>query len=125
MRRLLVIDDHDDIRENIAEILALAGYEVFTAPNGKRGVEIALKEKPELVICDIMMPELDGYATTEAIRNMPQFADLPIITVTAKAMKGDREKAIASGATDYITKPVDTGHLLAVMRKCLERAAAR
>jgi CheY-like chemotaxis protein len=56
---------------------------------------------------------------------MPQFAELPIIAVTAKAMKGDREKAIASGATDYITKPVDTGHLLAVMRNCLERAAAR
>ncbi len=61
MRKLLVIDDHDDIRENIAEILTLAGYKVFTAENGKRGVETALKENPELVICDVMMPELDGY----------------------------------------------------------------
>src|ERR1700744_6791014 len=68
MRRLLVIDDHDDIRENIAEILSLAGYEALTAENGKRGVEKALKEKPDLVICDIMMPELDGYGVLHLLR---------------------------------------------------------
>ena len=79
----------------------------------------------DLILLDLMMPELDGYATTEAIRRMPQFADLPIIAVTAKAMKGDREKTIAAGASDYITKPVDTGHLLGVMRSWLQRAGAR
>ena len=68
MRKLLVIDDHDDIRENIAEILSLAGYEVLTAENGKRGVETALKENPDLVRCDIMMPELDGYTVVSRIR---------------------------------------------------------
>ena len=61
MRTLLIIDDHDEIRENIVEILTLAGYRVLSAGNGKKGVEVAIKEKPELVICDIMMPELDGY----------------------------------------------------------------
>jgi CheY-like chemotaxis protein len=82
-------------------------------------------EDIDLVLMDVMMPELDGCATTEAIRSMPQFADLPIIAVTAKAMKGDREKTIAAGASDYITKPVDTGHLLRVMQSWLQRTNAR
>jgi signal transduction histidine kinase/HAMP domain-containing protein/ActR/RegA family two-component response regulator len=124
--KILIVDD--DVRNVFAltSVFERCGAEVLYAENGREGIEaLERNEDVRLVLMDIMMPELDGYATTEAIRNMPQFADLPIITVTAKAMKGDREKAIASGATDYITKPVDTGHLLAVMRKCLERASAR
>ena len=124
--KILIVDD--DVRNVFAltSVFERCGAEVLYAENGREGIEaLERNEDVRLVLMDIMMPELDGYATTEAIRNMPQFADLPIITVTAKAMKGDREKAIASGATDYITKPVDTGHLLAVMRNCLERAAAR
>jgi len=124
--KILIVDD--DVRNVFAltSVFERCGAEVLYAENGREGIEaLERNEDVRLVLMDIMMPELDGYATTEAIRNMPQFADLPIITVTAKAMKGDREKAIASGATDYITKPVDTGHLLAVMRNCLEREAAR
>ncbi len=124
--KILIVDD--DVRNVFAltSVFERCGAEVLYAENGREGIEaLERNEDVRLVLMDIMMPELDGYATTEAIRNMPQFADLPIITVTAKAMKGDREKAIASGATNYITKPVDTGHLLAVMRNCLERAAAR
>src|SRR6201996_2039186 len=124
--KILIVDD--DVRDVFAltSVFERCGAEVLYAENGREGIEaLERNEDVRLVLMDIMMPELDGYATTEAIRNMPQFADLPIITVTAKAMKGDREKAIASGATDYITKPVDTGHLLAVMRNCLERATAR
>ena len=124
--KILIVDD--DVRNVFAltSVFERCGAEVLYAENGREGIEaLERNEDVRLVLMDIMMPELDGYATTEAIRNMPQFADLPIVAVTAKAMKGDREKAIASGATDYITKPVNTAHLLAVIRTCLERAAAR
>jgi DNA-binding response OmpR family regulator len=112
MRRLLVIDDHDDIRENIAEILSLAGYEVFTAPNGKKGVEIALKENPELVICDIMMPELDGYGVLHLLRKNEATLDTPFIFLTAKTERSDFRKGMEMGADDYITKPFDDIELL-------------
>jgi CRP-like cAMP-binding protein len=112
MRRLLVIDDHDDIRENIAEILTLAGYEVFTAPNGKRGVETALKENPELIICDIMMPELDGYGVLHLLRKNEATLDTPFIFLTAKTERSDFRKGMEMGADDYITKPFDDIELL-------------
>jgi DNA-binding response OmpR family regulator len=112
MRKLLVIDDHDDIRENIAEILALAGYEVFTAPNGKRGVETALKERPELIICDIMMPELDGYGVLHLLRKNEATLETPFIFLTAKTERADFRKGMEMGADDYITKPFDDIELL-------------
>lgn len=112
MRKLLVIDDHDDIRENIAEILVLAGYEVFTAPNGKKGVEMALKERPELVVCDIMMPELDGYGVLHLLRKNEATVDTPFIFLTAKSERGDFRKGMEMGADDYITKPFDDIELL-------------
>lgn len=112
MRRLLVIDDHDDIRENIAEILTLAGYEVFTAENGKRGVETALREKPELVICDIMMPELDGYSVLHLLRKNESTLDTPFIFLTARTERTDFRKGMEMGADDYITKPFDDIELL-------------
>jgi signal transduction histidine kinase/ActR/RegA family two-component response regulator/HAMP domain-containing protein len=122
--KLLIVDD--DVRNVFAltSVFERCGAEVRYAENGREGIDVLERnEDIALVLMDVMMPELDGYATTEAIRRMPQFADLPIIAVTAKAMKGDREKAIAAGASDYITKPVDTSHLLAVMRSWLQRAA--
>jgi len=112
MRRLLVIDDHDDIRENIAEILSLSGYEVFTAENGKRGVETALKEKPELVICDIMMPELDGYGVLHLLRKNEATESTPFIFLTARTERSDFRKGMEMGADDYITKPFDDIELL-------------
>ena len=112
MRKLLVIDDHDDIRENIAEILTLAGYEVFTAENGKRGVETALKESPELVICDIMMPELDGYGVLHLLRKNEATVNTPFIFLTAKTERIDFRKGMEMGADDYITKPFDDIELL-------------
>jgi hypothetical protein len=124
--KVLIVDD--DVRNVFAltSVFERCGAEVLYAENGREGIDVLEKnEDIALVLMDVMMPELDGYATTEAIRGMPQFADLPIIAVTAKAMKGDREKTIASGASDYITKPVDTGHLLSVMRSWLQRTAAR
>ena len=112
MRKLLVIDDHDDIRENIAEILTLAGYEVFTAPNGKRAVETALKEKPDLIICDIMMPELDGYGVLHLLRKNEATLETPFIFLTAKTERTDFRKGMEMGADDYITKPFDDIELL-------------
>jgi CheY-like chemotaxis protein len=90
------------------------------AENGRQAIAV-LEESPaiELVLMDVMMPELDGYATMRALREMPRFETLPIIAVTAKAMKGDRERSIASGASDYVTKPVDLAELLSLMRRWL------
>ena len=91
--------------------------EVLYAENGKDGIEL-LHRNPEvdLVLMDIMMPGMDGYETMRSIRSEEPFKQLPIISLTAKAMKGDREKSIASGASDYITKPVDVDQLLSLMR---------
>ncbi|TDW96690.1 response regulator [Dinghuibacter silviterrae] len=112
MRRLLVIDDHDDIRENTAEILMLGGYHVVTAPNGKKGVELALQQPPELVICDIMMPELDGYGVLHLLRKNEATRDIPFIFLTAKTERADFRKGMEMGADDYITKPFDDIELL-------------
>ncbi|HYS41185.1 MAG TPA: response regulator, partial [Pseudonocardiaceae bacterium] len=119
-RAVLVIDD--DVRNvfAITGMLELNGLSVLHAPNGRKGIELLLSnDTVDLVLMDVMMPEMDGYATTSAIREMPQFADLPIIAVTAKAMQGDREKSLDSGATDYVTKPVDADELLSCMRRWL------
>ncbi len=121
-KRILVIDD--DVRNIFALTAALEerGVEVFFAENGAEGIE-ALKRHPDidLVLMDVMMPGMDGYAATRAIRQMAEFAQLPIIALTAKAMKGDRDKSIESGASDYITKPVVLDQLLSLIRLWLYR----
>jgi CheY-like chemotaxis protein len=96
--------------------------QVQFAENGRDALGV-LESNPaiDLVLMDVMMPEMDGYDTTRAIREKPEFRNLPIIALTAKAMKGDREKCIAAGASDYITKPVDTEQLLSLMRVWLYR----
>ncbi|MFY1679106.1 HAMP domain-containing protein [Streptomyces sp. WMMC905] len=117
-QKVLIVDD--DIRNVFAltSVLEQHGLSVLYAENGREGIEVLEQhDDVAVVLMDIMMPEMDGYATTTAIRRMPQFAGLPIIALTAKAMKGDREKAIESGASDYVTKPVDPDHLLAVMEE--------
>ncbi|WP_405619884.1 HAMP domain-containing protein [Streptomyces sp. NBC_00076] len=114
--KVLIVDD--DIRNVFAltSVLEQHGLSVLYAENGREGIEVLEQhDDVAVVLMDIMMPEMDGYATTTAIRRMPQFAGLPIVALTAKAMKGDREKAIESGASDYVTKPVDPDHLLSVM----------
>ncbi|MGA6221702.1 HAMP domain-containing protein [Streptomyces umbrinus] len=116
--KVLIVDD--DIRNVFAltSVLEQHGLSVLYAENGREGIEVLEQhDDVTVVLMDIMMPEMDGYATTTAIRRMPQFAGLPIIALTAKAMKGDREKAIESGASDYVTKPVDPDHLLEVMQQ--------
>ena len=124
--KILIIDD--DVRNVFAltSVFERCGAQVLYAENGREGIDVLERtEDVALVLMDVMMPELDGYATTEAVRRMPQFANLPIIALTAKAMKGDREKSISAGASDYIPKPVDVEHLLQVMRQWLEPAGAQ
>src|SRR5580692_10154704 len=98
---ILVIDDNKDIRENTVEILDLAGYKTFMAANGKSGVEIALKEKPSIIVCDIMMPELDGYGVLHLLRKNPETEHIPFIFLTAKAERSDFRKGMELGADDF------------------------
>jgi signal transduction histidine kinase/CheY-like chemotaxis protein len=120
-KRILIVDD--DIRNVFAltSALEMRGMKVLYAENGREGV-VKLRENPEvdLVLLDVMMPEMDGYETARSIRTIARFEQLPIISLTAKAMKGDREKCIAAGASDYITKPVDMDQLLSLMRVWLQ-----
>jgi CheY-like chemotaxis protein len=111
-KTILVIDDNTDIRENTSEILELAGYKTFTAENGKQGVEIAVKEKPAVIVCDIMMPELDGYGVLHLLRKNSETQNIPFIFLTAKTERSDFRKGMEMGADDYITKPFDDIELL-------------
>jgi len=121
-KKILVVDD--DVRNvfALASALEANGMEVLFAENGREGIDVLrANESVDLVLMDVMMPEMDGYETTQAIRLLPEFEKLPIIALTAKAMQGDRERSIAAGASDYITKPVDTDQLLSLMRVWLYR----
>src|SRR5580765_6737329 len=123
MKSVLVIDDNADIRDNTAEILELAGYKTFTAENGKKGVELALKEKPDIIICDIMMPELDGYGVLHLLRKNPETQNIPFIFLTAKTERGDFRKGMEMGADDYITKPFEDIELLNAVEVRLKKSA--
>ncbi|MCW7942564.1 histidine kinase [Streptomyces hygroscopicus] len=119
-RTVLVVDDDARNLFALSGILELHGFRVLHAENGRKGIETLLGHPDvAVVLMDVMMPEMDGYAATAEIRRMPQYADLPIITVTAKAMPGDQEKSLASGANDYVTKPVDSHDLIACVRRWL------
>ena len=111
-KRVLVIEDNEFIRENTAEILELANYTVITAENGKIGVERALENTPDLIICDIMMPELDGYGVLNIVQRNPSLSEIPFIFLTAKAEGSDFRKGMGLGADDYITKPFSGTDLL-------------
>jgi CheY-like chemotaxis protein len=121
-RKVLVVDD--DVRNIFALATVLENHEmeVLTATNGRQAIEI-IQKTPDLgvVMMDIMMPEMDGYETMREIRNDPTLRTLPILALTAKAMKGDREKCLDAGASDYIAKPVDTEQLLSLLRVWLYR----
>ena len=121
-KTILVIDDNADIRDNTAEILELAGYRTLTAENGKRGVDLAIKEKPSIIVCDIMMPELDGYGVLHLVRKNPETQSIPFIFLTAKTERGDFRKGMEMGADDYITKPFDDIELLNAIEVRLKRS---
>ncbi|RPD48324.1 response regulator [Hymenobacter sediminis] len=121
MKTILLIEDSEFIRENTAEILELAGYAVLTAENGKIGVEKALATRPDLVVCDIMMPVLDGYGVLQIFNQNPQLAGVPFIFLTAKTERTDQRRGMELGADDYLTKPFDETELLSAITGRLNR----
>lgn len=125
MKKIVLIEDNDDLRENTAEILTLAGFEVLTAPDGKAGVELALSQKPDLVICDILMPVLDGHGVLHLLSRNPETAAIPFIFLTAKAERSDFRKGMEMGADDYLTKPFDDIELLNAIETRLRKATQR
>ncbi|MER6776280.1 MULTISPECIES: HAMP domain-containing protein [unclassified Streptomyces] len=121
-RTVLVVDDDARNLYALSGVLELHGVRVLHAEDGRKGIETLIRnEGVDLILMDVMMPELDGYAATAEIRRMPAHAGLPIIAVTAKAMPGDREKSLAAGASDYVTKPVDADDLIARVRHWLSK----
>jgi CheY-like chemotaxis protein/CRP-like cAMP-binding protein len=123
MTKILVIEDNNEMAENISAILQLGKYSVITASNGKAGVEAAQKQNPDLVLCDIMMPELDGYGVLHLLSKDPETANIPFIFLTAKADKADFRAGMNLGADDYITKPFDGFDLLKVVEMRLRKNA--
>lgn len=122
MSKILLIEDNEAVRENTAEILELAGYEVVTASDGKKGIEELRKATPDLIICDIMMPGLDGYGVLHILMKDPNTAHIPFIFLTAKAERSDMRKGMNLGADDYLTKPFDDIELLDAVEARLSRS---
>lgn len=120
-KHILVIEDQEDVRENIVELLELSNYDVKSAPDGKVGVKMALDSPPDLILCDIMMPEMDGYEVLYLITKNPSTASLPFIFLTAKAEKADFRKGMNMGADDYITKPFEEMELLGAIERRLNK----
>ncbi|MBN8696571.1 MAG: response regulator [Bacteroidetes bacterium] len=121
MKTILLIEDNDEMRENTTEILELDNYKVLAAPNGKIGVELAQKNKVDLIICDVMMPVLDGYGVLHLLSKNPETASIPFIFLTAKAERNDFRKGMEMGADDYITKPFDDIELLNAVQGRLKK----
>ncbi|HET6992833.1 MAG TPA: response regulator [Bacteroidia bacterium] len=119
---ILVIEDNIEMRENTAELLNLAGYTVHVAADGKEGLQQAKKVRPDLILCDIMMPELDGYGVLRVIENTADLAGTPFIFLTAKAEKTDFRKAMDLGADDYLTKPFEGDDLLRMVEGRLKKS---
>jgi CRP-like cAMP-binding protein/CheY-like chemotaxis protein len=119
--KILIIEDNNDIRESTAEILELAGYEVIQASHGKTGVELAQQHMPHIILCDIMMPELDGYGVLYLLSKNPDTASIPFIFLTAKAERVDFRKGMEMGADDYLTKPYDDIELLNAIESRLQK----
>lgn len=125
MQKLLLIEDETLIRENLAELLTLNGFDVYTAPNGKEGLMLATQHQPDLILCDVMMPELDGFQTLEIIRANPSLSNTPFLFLTAKADVMDTRKGMALGADDYLTKPFKMDTLLMAIQARLKREEQR
>lgn len=125
MNKIVVIEDQPQMRRNIALILEMESYQVFSAENGRAGLELVRQHNPDLVICDVMMPELDGFAVLKELRSSPATATLPFIFLTAKGDKPDVRSGMNLGADDYLTKPVLREDLLGAVSTRLSRKQAQ
>lgn len=125
MSKILIIEDQEDMRENLATILEMESYSVLTAADGEAGFALAAKAHPDLVLCDVMMPEADGYEVLRRVRQNPKIAGLPFIFLTAKGEKNDQRFGMNLGADDYLIKPVSASDLLAAVASRLERERRR
>ena len=121
MKKILIIEDEPEMRRNLLTILRLEQFSGLSAPNGREGVALAKKEKPDLILCDVMMPELDGYGVIEALREDPSTVGIPFIFLTARGEKPDIRTGMNLGADDYLTKPVAKSDLLAAIQARLLR----
>ncbi len=121
MEKILLIEDNEALRENTAEILSLANYNVSTAENGKIGVEMAMANPPDLIVCDIMMPVLDGYGVFQILSKNPDLQHVPFIFLSAKSERNDLRKGMEMGADDYITKPFSEAELINAIRARIEK----
>ncbi len=122
MKKILIIEDNDEVRENLEEILDLYGYDTTIAENGMVGVEKAITNPPDLILCDIMMPELDGFGTLNILSKKPATADIPFVFLTAKSEKEDFRRGMNLGADDYVTKPFYKDELLQVIETRLKKS---
>src|SRR4026209_845014 len=122
MKKILVIEDVPEMRRNITALLRYKEYEPIAAENGHLGMEMARKETPDLILCDVMMPELDGYGVLKELHNDPATMNIPFIFLTAKGEKTDVRNGMNLGADDYLTKPVNKADLLRAIRTRLARA---
>ncbi len=124
-KKILIIEDHDEIRANVVEILEMSSYVVIEADNGKTGMEMALQHVPDLILCDIMMPELDGYGLLHMLHKHVETMNIPFIFLTAKAEHADVRKGMELGADDYLIKPYDGSELLNAIDIRLRKKAAK
>ena len=121
MRTILLIEDNFEIRENTAELLSLEGYKVLVAEDGLKGVELAFQTSPDLILCDVMMPGLNGYEVCEKLKKDPATRSIPIIFVTAKFESSEKKVGLELGASAYLSKPYEFEDLLGTIARCLSR----
>ena len=118
---ILVIEDEKDVRENIEDVLEFSDYHAIAAANGEQGLKLAQSQQPDLILCDIMMPKLDGYGVVKELRQNAKTAEIPVIFLTAKSEHADRRLGMEMGADDYLTKPFSTQDLLSAIAARLQR----
>ena len=123
MKKILVIEDNNEIRENASEMLELADYEVHTANNGQEGLQIIRSLMPDLILCDIHMPVMNGYDVLDHVKEDPLLTNIPVVILSAFSEKTDVQKGLQKGAADYIIKPFDELQLLKVVEAFIKRDA--